>query len=154
MKRAILLAGILFFILPSLFAGEDNSFIRGKVVTTDGSPAADVTIIVKGSSRGAISGEDGQFIIRNLSAGTYDLEISLTGYQTKIERVELSENQAGFVLITLEITQKQLQEVIVRSGIRSYRAGTVSSSMRLQTPILETPQISRLLQTKLLQINR
>lgn len=140
MKRAILLAGILFLFLSPILAIEGNSVIKGKVITNDNAAAADVTVIVKGSSKGAITGEDGQFIIRGLNAGSYELEVSLTGYKTKVEKITLTDNETGFILVTLELSQRELQEVIIRSGIRSYRAGTISNSLRLQTPILETPQ--------------
>lgn len=132
-----------FALLLSVSASETvegNAVIRGRITTAEGSAAPDVAIQVKGSSKGAISDDGGNFLIRGLAAGSYELHISLVGYQEVNEKVVLGANETSVINIRLQLTQKELQEVIIRSGVRSYRAATVSSSLRLQAPLLEIPQ--------------
>ncbi|NCI46533.1 TonB-dependent receptor [Sediminibacterium soli] len=119
---------------------EGNGSIRGKITTTEGAAAADVTIQVKNSPKGAISDADGNFQIKGLAAGSYELHISLMGYQDLTEKVTLAANEAAVISIRLQLTQKELEEVIIKTGVRSYKASAVSSSLRLQTPLLQVPQ--------------
>lgn len=135
-----LLGLFLFLSASTAFANEGNSVIKGKVSTSDGGSAAGVTISVKGKSRGAITDEGGNFVIKNLSAGTYELTISLVGYETVEETVVLAENETSSIDIKLQLTQKELEEVIVATAAQSYKANATSSSLRLQTSLLETPQ--------------
>jgi TonB-dependent siderophore receptor len=146
-----LLGLILFLSVSTVFANEGNSVIKGKVSTSDGGSAAGVTIIIQGKSRGAITDEEGNFIIKNLSAGTYELTISLVGYETVHETVTLAENETSTINIKLQLTKKELEEVIVASAAQSYKANTTSSSLRLQTPLLETPQNIQVVTNKILQ---
>ncbi|MFZ6023217.1 MAG: TonB-dependent siderophore receptor [Bacteroidota bacterium] len=131
------------FAFSFVFASEQpegNSVIKGKVTTTDGKAAVDVSIQLKGLTKGAITNENGEFIIKGLTAGNYELQISLIGFKEVNRKLTLTANQTNSVSIQLELTEQQLTEVIIRSGIRSYKAGTVSSSLRVQTPLLEMPQ--------------
>lgn len=137
-----LLVGM-FVMIAALHASETpegNGTIKGKIITSEGTAAADVTIQVKNSSKGAITDADGNFQIKGLAAATYEIHISLIGYQEVNERVTLTANATAIVNIKLQLTQKELQEVIVRTGGRSYKASMVSSSLRLQTPLLQVPQ--------------
>lgn len=119
---------------------EGNGIIKGRITTTEGRAAADVSVQLKGLTKGAITNENGEFIIKGLNAGNYELQISLVGYKEVNRKLILTANQANNISIQLELTEQQLTEVIIRSGIRSYKAGTLSSSLRLQTPLLEVPQ--------------
>lgn len=129
-------------VLASVHASElpDGATIKGKITTTEGAAAADVSVQVKNSPKGAISDADGNFQVKGLAAGTYELHISLVGYQEVNEKVTVASNKTAVISIRLQLTQKELQEVIIRTGARRYTASAVSSSLRLQTPLLQVPQ--------------
>jgi len=77
---------LLSFLLPfSFFAAGQNTpagSVKGRVITRDQLPAAFVSVVVVGTDRSAITDEGGLFTISRVPAGTQELEVSLTGYET------------------------------------------------------------------------
>jgi iron complex outermembrane recepter protein len=151
MKQRLFLIFWMISISITALANEGNSVIKGKVTTSDGRPAADVTIVVKGSSKSAITGEDGSFSIRNLAAGTYELEISLIGYETITEKVSLADNETNILNIKLQLSQKELEAVTVMSGRRKFARQSSEYVARLNLKNLENPQVYNSITKELLQ---
>ncbi|WP_207496741.1 TonB-dependent receptor [Aridibaculum aurantiacum] len=118
---------------------EAGGSIKGTVTTTEGQPAPEVIITIKGTSRGAITDEAGGFEFRRLAPGDYILHASLVGYQTVEASATVAEGRSTDVTIQLTISTRQLQDVVV-TGNRKFRSGLVSPSLRLTTPILEVSQ--------------
>ncbi|MBN9385172.1 MAG: TonB-dependent receptor [Chitinophagaceae bacterium] len=114
--------------------------ISGQIITADNVPAEGVTVRLTGTDRVSLSSENGFFIFKDLPAGTYRIEVSLVGYKPLDKTVLLTENgKKNNISFQLEVSDAQLDEVVVRSGGR-YKVDRVSSSLRLQSPILEVPQ--------------
>ena len=135
-----LLAGFLLSV-SFAFATEKNSIIRGMVFTSDGQPAAGVTILLQGSDRSEITDEDGNFSLRNIRPGNYGLEISLVGYQTQIEKVNISDKQTVTVNIHLQLTQKQLETVVVSNSRKSYIRLSSDYVSKMKLKDIENPQV-------------
>src|SRR5690348_15794612 len=112
--KSISTLSLFLFLSLAVTAGEPgdppSGTIKGRITTADNKPAADVTIQVKSIKRAVLTEPDGQFIIRSVAAGTYELEISLVGHQTQVEKVTVTENQSTSVQIQLQLTEKQLEE--------------------------------------------
>lgn len=99
-----------------------------------------VTVSIRNGRHVTFTGDDGTFVLRNIPAGNYDVEVSLVGYETLSKPVTVQNGKTTEIRLQLILSKQQLQEVIIKSNVRSYKTNTVSSSLRLQTPILETPQ--------------
>jgi iron complex outermembrane receptor protein len=142
LKIRLFLITILFFFSIHSIAQSNNTdgIIKGKVTTSDNEPAVNVTVKLKNKPRTVLTTEDGSFTIRNLAAGDYELEISLVGYQTTTERVSVRSKETSTVTIQLQVTGKQLQEVVISASSGSYKSDQPSSSLRIQTSLMETPQ--------------
>src|SRR6218665_21578 len=140
LKQIILLPLCTLLFTAYALAAEANGRIRGKVTTSEGQPAEGVSIKIKKSARGAVTDDNGVFEIRNLNPGTYELEVTLIGYETSIETVTVGDNEQKEVNIQLKLTKTELEEVIVQSQRNSYKTNKLSSSLRLRTSVLETPQ--------------
>ncbi|MEP7318964.1 MAG: TonB-dependent siderophore receptor [Panacibacter sp.] len=153
-KHLLFLFGLLLSVLHVFANGNENEEgrggIRGIVYTTDKLPAAMVTVTIKGTKKNTITGDDGSFMIRNVQPGNYELEVSLVGYETITEEVSVAANKTATVILQLKISDKQLQEVIVRSGIKSYKSNIPSSTLRIQTPLLEMSQNIQIVTNKTL----
>ena len=138
----------------SLFTGgsaqQGRGSIAGKITTIDDKRAAMVTVVIKGARKNTLTDDDGAFVFRNIQPGDYELEFSLVGYETITSRVSVEANKTTSVVKQLQVSDKQLQEVIVKSGIKNYKTGTTSSSLRLQTPLLEVPQNIQVVTNKVL----
>ncbi len=119
---------------------EGNGIIKGKISTADGQPAAFVTIQFKGLKRTAVTAEDGSFIVRNLPAGTYLLEISLTGYETTTQTVIVTDKETIAVTIELKLSEKDLETVTITSGRRKFLRKTSDYVSRMPLKNMENPQ--------------
>ena len=130
------------FLCISLFSFADSKpgGIKGVVKLNDGKPAAYVSIRLQGTQKGVITSEDGAFYIRNITAGTYTLEVSLTGYQNLTQSVIVNDDATANVTFTLSISEQDLAEVVVRSGRSGYKTNLPSSTLRLNEPLSEVPQ--------------
>ena len=124
--------------------GDDNGgTVKGKVTTADGQPAAFVTILVKvkDATRSALTDEDGSFILRNLPAGSYNLEISLTGFATTTEHVTVEVRKTVLLSIRLQLSERQLQQVVVIGGINKFARSNSDYVAKMPLDNLENPQV-------------
>lgn len=95
-----------------------TGIISGQVLTTDGQPAAYVTIYVRENDKTIITDEKGFFTIKNLKEGTYTLDISMVGLKPQQKVVEVRNDQPVSVSITLIEDARQLEDVVITSGRR------------------------------------
>ena len=114
------------FTLLSLLAGffvaqAQNGEISGKVVDENGEgvPVANVVLVdVKGIStgRGTTTDFDGNYSIKPLTPGKYNVQYSYIGYTTQIqEGVVVSNDKATFVDIKIKPDTKELKAVEIVS---------------------------------------
>jgi iron complex outermembrane receptor protein len=114
-KRAIILSISLFF-TASVFAQQNSGSIRGYIQTNDNKPASAVTIFLAEIKRTVVADDDGKFILRNVPAGNYTIDVSLTGYETLRHLVKVKVGKTADVNLQLKLSEKQLQEVIITSN--------------------------------------
>ena len=95
---------------------EPGGIVKGKVATTDNMPAAGVTVTIKNLNRNAITDEQGDFIFHHVKAGSYEIEISVIGYQTIRRSLVVENDRTTDLSIQIEISAKELQEVVVNSS--------------------------------------
>ncbi|PWV51612.1 TonB-dependent receptor [Chitinophaga sp. S165] len=103
----------LTLILASVTAFAQNGTIKGKINSADGQPAAFVTVGLKDTKKGALTNEEGQFILKNVKQGNYELVISYTGTKTIHKSVTVTADQTTDVTFALEATAAQLNEIVV-----------------------------------------
>ncbi len=111
----------LFFVFLGLagsgFAQKGN--IRGVVIEDEsGEPLIGVTLLVKGTSIGAISDFDGKFDI-SIDEGNYDLQVSFVSFETVvISGIEVEAGKvAYFNNIRLKEAVQQLEAVVVTAEL-------------------------------------
>jgi iron complex outermembrane receptor protein len=145
--RLCLTAMVVFFsFLPSFVQareGEypDKGLITGQVTTADNKVAEGVTVRLKGTTKVSMTTETGFYSFKNLPAGTYEIEVSLVGHTPLSKTVTIdTDGKKNNVSFKLDVSQVELEEVVVTSGANRYKISGVSPSLRLQTSLLETPQ--------------
>ena len=144
---------ILVFFCTSLFSFANDArpgSIKGTVKLNDGKPAAYVSVMLKGTTKGVLTDENGAFQLRNVVAGTYEIEVSLAGYQNTTQSVTVSDDAVATVTFTLNISEQQLEEVIVKTGRSGYKSNTPSNTLRLNEPLNEVPQNIQIITNKAL----
>lgn len=139
----------ILFLLASASAFAQNGRISGQILSSDGQPAEQVSVGIKGTPRGAVSDNQGKFTIERVKPGNYTLLVSFVGLATQEKDVEVAAGETVNVSFTLAESANELQEVIVKGGT-GYKSDQVSSSLKLLTPILETPQNVQVVTAKVL----
>jgi TonB-linked SusC/RagA family outer membrane protein len=104
-KLVLLLLGILM--LNSQLWAQSRT-VTGKITDANGAPIANASVLVKGSTVGTTTTEDGSFSL-TIPATAKTLVISAVGNQTQ----EISIGNRGLFNISLATEDKDLQEVVV-----------------------------------------
>jgi len=83
MKNLAFIIGIVVILANVAFT--QNGAIKGKVLDElkEAIPGANITFYVNGDKKGTVTDENGNFTIKPLQPGSYDLEISFMGYDKK-----------------------------------------------------------------------
>lgn len=105
------------------FSGLNAQTVSGTVTSsTDGSPLVGATVLVKGTTTGAFTDDDGAYSVTAGSDAT--LIISYVGY----ERVEIPVGGRSTVNVELAASESTLDEVVV-TGYSTQKAKEVTSSI-------------------------
>ncbi|CAH8282705.1 outer membrane receptor for ferrienterochelin and colicins [Mariniflexile fucanivorans] len=116
---------IALFLLLSNVLNADNTYnISGKI-TTDDESLPYVNVYLKGTSKGAVTREDGGFIIENVKEGNYTLIVSYTGFKTIQKPITL---KGGHINLDINLVEDELLDEIVITG-------TLKPVTRLESPV-------------------
>lgn len=99
-----------------------KAFVKGVVLDESGKPLADVSITVKGTSKGVIAGEDGTFEI-DVNPGE-TLEFSIVGFKPYTLKVGNDKN----ITVTLTPDRAELNAVVV-IGYGTQKRGDLTGSI-------------------------
>ena len=123
---------ILFSIIINQISIAQNAIIKGrasKVLSNDA--LSNATIHVSATDFGATSDENGNYEIKNLKPGTYNIECSLLGFQKKVEyEIVVENNKPAMVDFVLEPNSKSLKEVKITAADKFYRMDESPLSVR------------------------
>jgi iron complex outermembrane receptor protein len=113
----ILLPGLyILFLTSPVFAQQ--GIIRGRV-TTGGQPVEFANILLTKQSLGATSNASGQFIIKDVPTGTWELTVSMMGYQTEKMKATVAAGQTLVLNISLREDLSRLNEIVVTGVSRA-----------------------------------
>jgi TonB-dependent receptor len=114
MKPLLLIATLLLTISTS-FAQKGR--IEGKITDSKtGVPLTGVSILIKETSKGIATNQEGRFVLSVEPGKKYSLVISSTNYQSKeVNEVETGADGIAYVDVTLDVKAKTGDEVIVRA---------------------------------------
>ncbi len=126
----ILLTGVL---------GFAQSNLSGRITTTENEALPGATIVMKGTSLGAISNENGEFLFPKLKNGRYQLNVSFIGYQPYSTEITLSKDL--HLAITLQKSEVMTDEVFVYATRAGINAPVASS--RLTANVLREKNIGQ-----------
>lgn len=148
MQRFLLQFLLLFLVSTSVVAQQSGS-VRGRITTADGTVAEGVTVKLKGTELGAVTNEDGEYRIHKVPAGTYTLVVSAVGLYPKEKQITVTK---GAVIsdFSLNENQSQLNDVMISTNKKKYKVDKVSSSLRLQSALIEVPQNIKVITSQLI----
>lgn len=114
--RILYIIGALLFFSGEVFSQQGS--IRGKV-TAAGQPVQFANILVVRQNLGATSNAAGLFNIKEIAAGTYDLTVSMVGYQAEKLKATVTAGQALVLNISLKEDLSRLNEIVVTGVSRA-----------------------------------
>lgn len=83
-KNTKFLLSVFFFMAP-VWVWAQTGALKGKVTDkATREPLEGVTVIVKGTPKGAATKANGEFIVTGIKPGTYSIEVSYIGYQSQL----------------------------------------------------------------------
>jgi iron complex outermembrane receptor protein len=130
----------LFLLLTTGALYAQTGKVTGTVKSNDGQPVSFVSIYLKGTSKGVLTDADGNFEITGVKDGTYTVVASSVGLQTITQSVEVAGGQSTPLAIAMAEDDKELQEIVVTANPSQHVTDYPSVSLRLKTPLIETPQ--------------
>lgn len=140
-KKLSALLLMLFSLIAGVSAQSGTGGIKGNIVTSEGEPAAFVSVRIEQHSRGTVADGKGDFAFRRLEPGTYILQVSLLGYEPVAETVTVTANHTATVHLRLQVSKTQLSEVTVVGGQNKLANKESDYIARLPIKNLENPQV-------------
>ncbi|NJW53321.1 TonB-dependent receptor [Salinimicrobium oceani] len=131
MKNIII--GLLFLAAGNLYSQQS---IQGTVIDSNtGEPVVGAAIVLQKPERGTITNLDGEFILNNLSEGTFNLVISSLGYSTQTVKLELPLTDQ--LLVQLSPSAIEIEEVIISTPFHQLQSENVMKVERVTIENLE-----------------
>jgi iron complex outermembrane receptor protein len=145
---------VLFFFMCmaalSSMAQSNTGIVKGSIATSDGKPAAYVTVYVDGY-KPVMTDEDGNFIISSVNPGSYKLIASLVNHEPVTQAIEVTAGKTTQVSLGLSLTNKELEAVTVTSPLKTFAQKETESVARMPLKNLENPQVYSVITGKVLK---
>jgi len=142
-----------FFLLATtaMLAQQSTGKIKGTITTSDGELAIGVNIILKNSKYSTVTNEDGAFEFNRVKANTYTLQVSLTGYETLEQEVNVDTNETSTLDLQLKVSNKQLKEVIITNNRAKLFPKQSNYVSKMPLKNIENPQVYNVVSADLLK---
>ena len=131
-----------FLTFTSLLSfAQQFSTISGTVTTSDGKPAAYISVGLKGKGLGNVTNEKGIFEIQRVKPGSYTLRVSAVGIQNIEKPVVITAGENKTVDFVINQNSNQLNEVNINQGVNKYIAKKSEFISKMPLNNLENPQV-------------
>jgi len=123
----------LFTISPNLIAQTSQGSVQGRV-TSEGKPAPFINVSLKGTELGGVTDDVGNYQIKNVPFGTYEIQFTAIGYTTGRMSVAVDGNKS--VNIDLHVDVSLLQEVVISGTLKEVSKSESSIPVEVYAPSL------------------
>jgi iron complex outermembrane receptor protein len=131
----------LFTFISLLTFAQQFSTISGTVTTSDGKPAAYISVGLKGKALGNVTDDKGNFEIQRVKTGSYILRVSAVGIQNIEKPVVITAGENKTVDFVISQNSNQLNEVNINQGVNKYIAKKSEFVSKMPLNNLENPQV-------------
>ncbi|UCE67237.1 MAG: TonB-dependent receptor [Candidatus Zixiibacteriota bacterium] len=143
--KLIIVSLLIIILRATVWSDPGSGRISGVIYDADSrEPIPGVTVIMLNGFAGTSSGPDGRFTLKNLSYGTYSLQVSSIGYETlRLDSVIVAGNPSKELSINLTPKAVQLKSVTVTPGRFSIMGEEAVAKQTLtQRQIRTMPQLA------------
>lgn len=138
MKKTILLIVILFNAILFISGQSPAAELRGTVKTSDGKPAAMVSVVLKELKKGFVTDERGGYYFKGISAGRYTLVVSYVGLETVESQIEVQQKGVSIADFTLQESRNELEEIVIAAGYTANERTLLSGKSAIR--LMDLPQ--------------
>jgi len=113
-------------------AWAQGGTVRGQVTQVTGEPIASAQVTVVGTRLGTFTNQSGEFLLLNVPAGERQIEVSMLGYRSVTQTVQVTAGGVAQLRIQLPAAAIALDEVLVTgraAGTARREIGTVVASI-------------------------
>ncbi len=117
------------FLFTSTLHAQNTGRIVGTIVDAEtGETLIGVNVVIEGTIKGTATDIDGNYTIRNVSAGTYNIIVSYLSYTTQtITGLVVAEGESKKLDVALQVESEFLDEIVVSAdAIQSGEAGLLA----------------------------
>jgi iron complex outermembrane recepter protein len=150
--KIISTTGFFLLLIHMATAQPLSGTISGRVTSSDGQAVEFVNVGLKGTTRGAVTDENGRFELSNVQPGHYIIYASLVGLSRHEMRIEVGANASADVDFVLRESATELAEIVVTGNrINPFYADSAFVVAKLPLRDIENPQVYHSIPKKLLK---
>lgn len=138
----IILFTIAVVICASAMTQTNRGIIRGTIQNNRQEPVSASTVTLYGIKFTVAADDNGDFILHNIPAGTYTLQVSGIGYSVTKQNVVVIANKTITLNLQLNESRSELTEVRVQGNRRNRKDDASSMAARMPLTYLENPQVT------------
>ncbi|WP_421773758.1 TonB-dependent receptor [Gracilimonas sp.] len=117
MKKSVLIIATFFWFSLTTLAQNGSGTITGKA-TSEGKPVAGANVGILELQKGSPTNVNGEFEIKNVPAGTYELQISAVGFEKIIREVTVVSGRTTTIDIKMKESIMELDQMVVTGTMR------------------------------------
>jgi len=106
----------LSFLLATATAFAQKNVISGTILDEKKQPLAGVSVYLQGTVRGVQSDRNGTYTLKDIPAGSYQLVVSLVGFQTYSQELSLEAGASKEIHVTLQEATLELGEFSISAS--------------------------------------
>ena len=110
-------------------AQQATGSITGQVTARSAAPLSEVQVLLVGTQMGALTANNGRFLIHNVAPGNYQLQVIRIGYATQTQAVTVAADQVAVANFVLADEALGLDEIVVTGTAGAARRREVGNSI-------------------------
>jgi len=130
---------IFLLFIQSTLAQKRSALVSGKVLDENEHPLSGTSVGILGRQSGVLTNDSGVFRIKVPAEKAFALVFSYAGYRTEQRNFILNENESEKIVVRMERSSQQLQEVVITDQRERKEAGLVKinpkNAINIPTPI-------------------
>lgn len=135
----VLTTGML--LINTLAFAQQSGTLKGTITTSDGKPAAYISVGLKGKAQGNVTNDKGLYEILRVKPGTYTLRVSAVGMQNLERTITIQAGENKIVDLVISQNSNQLSEININQGVNKYIAKKSDYISKMPLNNLENPQV-------------
>jgi iron complex outermembrane recepter protein len=143
-------AMLVWLALPPSASSQATGSIRGRVIADTGRPLPAAQVVLAGTTRGTLTNEQGQYVLVNVPAGAYTVEVRQIGYAIARGSVRVVEASGTVQDFTLAPEAVALEQVVVSVGSRA--AHTAANELAVPVDVFPASEIAATGRTEMAEV--